>query len=220
MLKELWYVHKTKVLIVVGVFVLFCSLIWSRLYVPVETQAEQQVSFLMEADEEAGEDSLKEMDAETETSLPISEEVLIDIKGAVFQPGVYRMKVGDRVIDAVETAGGFLDDADTRKVNLASLLSDEMVIIVPREGDEEEAEVLIISDNSPAPDSADKKININSASQEELATLTGIGPAKAKAIIGYREEHGLFKSIEEIMKVSGIGDKSFEKLKDEITVAN
>ncbi|WP_339146959.1 MULTISPECIES: helix-hairpin-helix domain-containing protein [unclassified Sutcliffiella] len=219
-MKELWYVHKTKVLIVISVVVLFCFFIWSRLYVPTETQAEQQVSFLMEATEAESEEDLGVNDVEQETSQPINKEVLIDIKGAVFQPGVYKMKSGDRVIDAVEVAGGFLDDADTRKVNLASLLTDEMVIIVPREGDEEEREVLIKPENSSNADSAGGKININSASEEELTALTGVGPAKAKAIIDYRTDHGLYKSIEEIMNVTGIGEKSFEKLKDEITVAN
>jgi competence protein ComEA len=174
----------------------------------------------MEATEAESEEDLGVNDVEQETSQPINKEVLIDIKGAVFQPGVYKMKSGDRVIDAVEVAGGFLDDADTRKVNLASLLTDEMVIIVPREGDEEEREVLIKPENSSNADSAGEKININSASEEELTALTGVGPAKAKAIIDYRTDHGLYKSIEEIMNVTGIGEKSFEKLKDEITVAN
>ncbi|MCG1022306.1 helix-hairpin-helix domain-containing protein [Sutcliffiella horikoshii] len=219
-MKELWYVHKTKVLIVIGVFVLFCFFIWSRLYVPTETQAEQQVSLLMEAAEAEMEEDLEINDGKQESPQPINIEVLIDIKGAVFRPGVYKMKTGDRVIDAVETAGGFLDDADTRKVNLASLLTDEMVIIVPREGDEEVGEVLIKSSNSPETVSAASKVNINSASEAELTTLTGVGPAKAKAIIDYRTDHGLFKSIEEIMNVTGFGEKSFEKLKDEITVAN
>ncbi len=219
-MKELWYVHKSKVLIVVGVFVVFCFFIWSRLYVPAETQAEQQVSYLMEAPDEDKEEAIEDVDVVMDTVHPKSEEVLIDIKGAVFQPGVYRMKEGERVIDAVEKAGGFLEDADTRKVNLASLLSDEMVIIVPHEGEEGEGEVLIISGSSPASDPVGGKININSASQDELTSLTGVGPAKALAIIDYRTDHGLFKTIEEIMNVTGIGEKSFEKIRDEITVAN
>lgn len=219
-MKELWYVHKTKLLIGAGVFVLLCVLIWSRFPIPDQAHTEQQVSFLLDADEVEEIRAPVDTKGEPEVIEMASTELLVDVKGAVFKPGVYKMKPGDRVIDAVETAGGFLNDADTRKVNLASLLSDEMVIIVPQEGEEDEGEVLITTDISETSDPSDGKININSASAVELTALTGIGPAKAEGIIAYRTENGMFKNIEEIMNVTGIGEKSFEKLKDEITVAD
>ncbi|WP_053073727.1 helix-hairpin-helix domain-containing protein [Bacillus sp. LL01] len=223
-MKELWYVHKTKVLVVVVFFVLFCFLIWSKLYDSVETQAEKQVSFLVEPPLEfdINDENMDETEKEMTGEKPVDIELLIDIKGAVLHPGVYRMKSGERIIDAVEQAGGFLEDADTRKVNLAALLTDEMVILVPREGEDLEEAVILQSENNGNDPTAHKegKVNINTASLEELTTLTGVGPAKAKAIIDYRTEHGMFKQVEDIVNVTGIGEKSFEKIRDEITVAN
>ncbi|KMJ60545.1 hypothetical protein AB685_05060 [Bacillus sp. LL01] len=190
----------------------------------METQAEKQVSFLVEPPLEfdINDENMDETEKEMTGEKPVDIELLIDIKGAVLHPGVYRMKSGERIIDAVEQAGGFLEDADTRKVNLAALLTDEMVILVPREGEDLEEAVILQSENNGNDPTAHKegKVNINTASLEELTTLTGVGPAKAKAIIDYRTEHGMFKQVEDIVNVTGIGEKSFEKIRDEITVAN
>lgn len=144
-----------------------------------------------------------------------SNEIVIDIKGAVKQPGVYSMNEGERVIDAIERAGGLLPDAEENQINLAGLLKDEMVIYVAKEGEELTQPVMqsvTINGNE------DGKVRINSATAEDLQKLQGIGPSKASAIIAYRDEHGPFKTVEDLLQVSGIGEKTLENMKDEIVI--
>lgn len=146
----------------------------------------------------------------------VPSQIVIDVKGAVKQPGVYTMMSGERVIDAIEKAGGLLPDAEENQINLAGLLKDEMVIYVPHEG--EEMTELAIQSNGGFSSEDNGKVRINHASAEELQQLQGIGPSKASAIIGYREEHGPFQTVEELTQVSGIGEKTLENIKDQITV--
>ncbi len=158
---------------------------------------------------------------ETEYSLHSSpgmeEKVTVDIKGAVQAPGVYTLSSTDRVIDALERAGGLLEEASTLSVNLAQPLQDGMVIYIPTQ-DELQEGVLSIPTNGPAGGivSNSGKININKATAEELQALPGIGPTRAAAIVRYREEHGPFKSLDEITNVSGIGPKILENIADQI----
>lgn len=220
-MKELWSVHKIKVLISISVLAVISILGWSSLSEGESDTEMQQISFIEEVQGEEMEGNSSEEIEESEEVEVATQEVLIDIKGHVMQPGVYRMKVGDRVIDAVEKAGGFMEGADSDKVNLAALLDDEMVIIVPAEGEEVEGVIMQpVTNDSEHTETSGGLVNINTASEEELTSLTGIGPSKAKAIVDYRSENGLFKKEEDIMQVAGIGQKSFEKLRKEITVAN
>lgn len=151
--------------------------------------------------------------AETIVSVPI----VVDVKGAVLHPGVYSMQQGDRLIDAIYAAGGYLPSADSRVLNHAMKLVDELVIYVPVEGEEplESSSIPMFGINTQQ---GDGKININTADVQQLMTIPGIGPSKAAAIIQYREEHGLFKMPESLMDVSGIGQKTFDKLESQITV--
>lgn len=167
----------------------------------------------------------------------------IDIKGAVVNPGVYEIEEGKKVIDVIQLAGGFSENADSSLINLAKMVSNEMVIIVytteevKKVQEEEIAKVVdnqcicpaikndacLIQEEETKTEEQVKteiknKININIASLEELQTLTGIGESKAEAIIKYREEHGTFQKIEELLEVSGIGEALYEKIKDDITV--
>ena len=122
-------------------------------------------------------------------------------------------------MDLVEKAGGFVAEADLNRVNLAQIVEDQMVIYVPRVGEEQENIPLQAGTGIGAGSSQEsQKVNINTASESELQTLTGIGPSKAATIIQYRTEKGPFKSIEEIKNIGGIGDKTFEKLKDDIEI--
>ncbi|MFC5713457.1 helix-hairpin-helix domain-containing protein [Thalassorhabdus alkalitolerans] len=139
--------------------------------------------------------------------------IKIDIKGEVKASGVYEMEEGKRVIDAIEKAGGLTDEADERHVNLAETLRDEMVIYVPREGEHGEGEYHFGTDNS-----GPTKIRVNYADAMELEAIPGIGPAKAQAIITYREDHGRFSEINDLEKVGGIGPKSIEQMKEYISV--
>ncbi|MGI6686243.1 MAG: helix-hairpin-helix domain-containing protein [Bacillota bacterium] len=148
-------------------------------------------------------------------------EVLVHVAGAVERPGVYTLPEGSRIIDAVELAQP-KTDADLNKINLAKKINDQEMIIVPGFGEEGNESVVHpasigSSSNSPVSAEVGGLININTASQAELETLPGIGPAKAQAIIQYREENGYFSAVEDIQNVSGIGPATFNKLKNLIT---
>ncbi|WP_218843182.1 helix-hairpin-helix domain-containing protein [Sporosarcina sp. JAI121] len=143
--------------------------------------------------------------------------VVVDVKGAVRHPGVYSMHDGDRLIDAINAAGGYLPNADSRMLNHAMKLVDEFVIYVPVEG-EEAVDISTVQMNGTSSQQDDGKININTADEIELMTIPGIGPSKAAAIIQYRTDQGPFQSPEILMEVSGIGQKTFEKLESQIKV--
>ncbi|USK32686.1 helix-hairpin-helix domain-containing protein [Bacillus sp. F19] len=142
--------------------------------------------------------------------------VIVDVKGEVQKPGVYEMKHGERFHHVIEKAGGLTKAADAVQINLAEMLEDGMVVYIPKLG--ETAEDNVQQPASAEVDVGEQQVNLNKATAEELQTLTGIGPAKAEAILSYREEAGGFKTIEDLMNVPGIGEKSFEKLKDSISV--
>lgn len=147
-----------------------------------------------------------------------SETIMVDVKGAVQRPGVYEMKVTDRVQDAIRRAGGLTDAADRNQINLAKKLSDEMVIYLPKKGEQPPQGMAspFVQDGSDAP--GEEKVNINTASEKELENLPGIGPSKAAAIAEYREKNGPFKSVDDLINVSGIGEKSLERIKSQAVV--
>lgn len=153
----------------------------------------------------------------------------VHICGAVAAPGVYVLPQGSRIYQAVEMAGGFLPEADSHFLNLAQPVADGMKITVwtSQEAETAEGQGIEIPGNpsgyqgdgeAAAGLKAKPKVNINTAGKEELMTLRGIGASRAEDIIAYREKHGSFEKIEDIMKVSGIKDAAFEKIKDDITV--
>lgn len=161
------------------------------------------------------------------------ETIFIDIKGEIKYPGVYEMQLDDRVIDAVQMAGGFTDEATTDNVNLSKRLKDETVIIIPsylknydnitiKNDYEIDSNDDIVqseeTENDEKIESSSNLININTASVVELMSLDGIGESKAKAIIEYRDINGDFENILDIKNVSGIGESIYEKIKDNITV--
>jgi len=149
-----------------------------------------------------------------------SGEIRVDIEGAIANPGVYKLFEGAIVEDLINEAGGLSDKVDGAKlaaeVNRAQKLRDGDKIMIPIMG--EVAGAASAPTSSSGGTTVAGKININSASAEQLDTLPGIGPAYAARIIQYRESNGAFSSIEEIKEVSGIGDATFEKIKDLITI--
>ena len=149
----------------------------------------------------------------TEVSTTQETVIFVDIKGAVKNPGVYQMKVGDRVKDALEAAGGLTEEADGQKVNLAKRIEDQMVIVVPKVGEEAEE---IPAGETRKEATKEGKVNINTATVEELKTLKGVGEKKAEAIIEYRKKNGSFQTKEDLMKVRGIGKKLFESFQERI----
>lgn len=142
--------------------------------------------------------------------------------GQVQSPGVYRLAEGSRIADAVEKAGGFTEKADPEWMNLAEKICDGMKIRIP---DREEVQQMklkgfeTVSDGGCNGTGASGKVNINTAGLAELMTLPGIGSAKAEAIRSYREQHGSFRTIEDIMQVPGIKDAAFQKIRDHIMVS-
>ncbi|WP_176713593.1 helix-hairpin-helix domain-containing protein [Pseudobacillus wudalianchiensis] len=149
--------------------------------------------------------------------------LMVDIKGAVASPGIYSLKNGERIHDAIEKAGGFQQEADRTAINLAQKLQDEMVVYVPKNGEEPPAELPAAvppqgSAQGNSPENGGSSININQASAEELQQLPGIGKAKAQAIIEYRETTGAFSKPEDLKNVSGIGEKTFEKMASLVVV--
>ena len=153
------------------------------------------------------------MAEKTEESTTLEAVIFVDIKGEVKKPGVYQMKVGDRVKDALEAAGGLTEEADSQKVNLAKRLEDQMVIVVPKVGEEVEE---IPAGETSKEATKEGKVNINTATVEELKTLKGVGEKKAEAIIEYRKKNGSFQTKEDLMKVRGIGKKLFESFQERI----
>ena len=149
----------------------------------------------------------------TEVSTSQETIIFVDIKGAVKNPGVYQMKAGDRVKDALDAAGGLTDEADSQKVNLAQRVEDQMVIVVPKVGEEATEIPAGVTSKEAAKEG---KVNINTATVEELKTLKGVGEKKAEAIIEYRKKNGSFKTKEDLMKVRGIGKKLFESFQERI----
>jgi competence protein ComEA len=141
--------------------------------------------------------------------------MMADIKGAVVHPGVYIVAEGNRVIDLIALAGGLAEDADSATVNFSMHVADEMVIYIPKKGEEASS---LISPQSGQVASEKRTVNLNTADSSELETLPGIGPAKSAAILEYRNVNGPYKSIEDLKSISGIGDKTFEKLKELISV--
>lgn len=146
--------------------------------------------------------------------------LFVDVSGAVLNPGVYELKCGSRVEDAIRAAGGLAEDADVSVLNRASPLTDGMKILVPRQGEAAQDTVSGAGEAQASSGSiaSTSLVNINTATSAELQTLSGVGPSTAEAIIADREENGLFASTEDLMRVSGIGEKKFAKIKDAICV--
>ncbi|NLO83336.1 MAG: hypothetical protein GX094_09825 [Clostridiales bacterium] len=147
--------------------------------------------------------------------------IKVYITGQVKKPGVIELDEGSRLIDAIELAGGALDNADLKRVNLAVKVKDEGMYYIPEIGEEIDGQNItgmVDSHSAGSSSESGQKININTADEAMLDTLPGIGPSKARSIIEYRNQNGPFQSIEEIKNVPGIGDKTFEQLKDLIAV--
>lgn len=175
-------------------------------------------------------------------------DIYVDIKGEVKKPGVYKLIEGSRVNDLINIAGGLSKNANTRFINLSKVLVDGDVIVIYSNSEIKNAkktETIVVEtpciceeikndaciventsideklndkEDNIIKDPTNEKININTAIEEELETLSGIGDSKAKAIIQYRNENGLFKSIEDLVKVSGISETIFSKIKENITI--
>lgn len=148
----------------------------------------------------------------------VSNQVTVDVKGAVNHPGVYSLPSQSRVTDAIKRAGGLSNLADSKSVNLAQKLQDETVIYVAQKGEkitvveEEKANNIATQGNSKG------KINLNKADLSSLQTISGVGAKRAQDILDYRDSQGSFKTIDDLKNVSGIGEKTLEKLRQDVTL--
>ncbi len=189
--------NKFKNAIALGGFIIVAIII--AFFIPKEEEVEL-------SQEAANEDLIKEVD----------DYIFVYIVGAVHEPGVVKVKSGTRLYEVLELAGGTIDNANLKLVNLASIVRDEQKILIPyiTSGDEQN-----VKENNIGTYMEDNRLlNINTASQSEFQKLTGIGESTARKIIEYREQNGYFKSLEELMNVSGIGKNKFNAIKADITL--
>ena len=157
-----------------------------------------------------------------ETTTMIPQNCYVDIKGEVLRPGVYEFSCESRIQEVIKKAGGFTEEADETKINLAQKISDQMQIIVPNlhskqeggvtEGNSEKGNL----SNTTLSNSKQGTVNINTATLEELQTIKGIGKKKAEAILQYRKEHGAFRTKEDLLQVKGIGKKALEAIESQV----
>ena len=211
-MEELKKILKKNIgIIVIAVFILIGAFLF------LEKQDEQDVQNIFQEEENSVCVNIVENEIIEETK-----EIAIHITGEVKKTGVIYLKEGARVVDAIEQAGGTTKEADISKINLAYALQDGQKLYIPNKKDNKVANHILeyneqdgyIDTNSKK----NKKININTASREELQSLSGIGASIADKIINYRSENGKFKKIEDIKNVNGIGESKYKNIKDSICI--
>ncbi|EGP4755862.1 competence protein ComEA [Enterococcus faecium] len=144
-----------------------------------------------------------------------------DIKGSVKEPGIYSFSSEERVYDVLKRAGGLLEEADSDRINFSAKIEDQQVLYIPAVGEEPPEHLNQSASSEGKQSTADtepSKININTASPSELQQIPGIGSVKAQEIIRFREENGSFQKVEDLQEISGIGEKTVEKLKNFVTI--
>ncbi|WP_258075711.1 helix-hairpin-helix domain-containing protein [Enterococcus faecium] len=144
-----------------------------------------------------------------------------DIKGSVKEPGIYSFSSEERVYDVLKRAGGLLEEADSDRINFSAKIEDQQVLYIPAVGEEPPEHLnqsAFPEGKQSTADTEPSKININTASPSELQQIPGIGSVKAQEIIRFREENGSFQKVEDLQEISGIGEKTVEKLKNFVTI--
>lgn len=205
--------HDKKFLIKVIAGLILLAITFAFYLIKVNTAAK-------DADLEIINSDIEQLEQPTYAAIEEKSMIMVDVAGAVINPSVVALPEGSRIFEAVRKAGGLTEQADTRSTNQAEILVDGQKIYIPTKQELSEeygkADISVFSgqDKTLRP----SLININTADSETLQQLSGVGPATAEKIIDYRNQNGKFTSIEEIKNVSGIGDKTFEKFKNKITV--
>lgn len=237
-----WWERYRRIFLSVGAILLIGSSLWLyQARTTAQTGSESQLPLIAPAyaSEEASpsneDGSSTQIQDEQSPSKPYDRRVkekegtpsfvFIDVKGHVKQPGLYQVEAGKRVADAIAMAGGAKPDADLEQINLAAPLTDGTAIVIPAKGGSQgvssstavSAAYMPSSTTKTAP-SPDESININTATAEQFMSFPGIGEARAKAILQYREEKGSFRSPDELKEIEGIGDKMYDRIKDRIRI--
>ncbi|KRM51841.1 helix-hairpin-helix domain-containing protein [Ligilactobacillus araffinosus] len=220
-LQEFW--EKYRIQIIIGGLVVG---ILGFLFLPgIGGQSNEQQSMNDIRSMSISQRSKKNQAGEIKSLTASTGDVYVDIKGAVLHPGAYQMAAQQRVGDAVQKAGGYTPEADPIQVNLAQKITDQMVIYIPRRGEKIPIVNSISGQNSGTTlnpmvteSNSNGKVNLNTATLEQLKGLTGVGEKKAQKILEYRQQHGQFKSVEELKNVNGFGEKSLATLAEQICV--
>lgn len=211
-LKELLFLHKESIKKAALPIVVVAALLF--FWVNENTEKEQ----IEEVDKPVSEITVQKEDdnlqpQEGETVLEeTSKEIYVDIGGCIYNPGVYKIKEGTRLFQVIEKAGGLTPEADTDSINQAEPVYDGQKILIYSKNQD------MSNDSNQSQLEQKGKVNINTADSLKLQEIPGVGPSTAQKIIDYRESYGRFKSTEDIINVSGIGEKTYEKIKDYITV--
>lgn len=213
--------NKKKTISIALVIVLIIGFI---IYMVINNQNDNEINLEeLVANQNSEENEQVSKEIENNTQEETKKEIVVHVTGEVKKEGVVYLEEGSRVVDAIKKAGGETKAADLSQVNLAYVLQDGQKIYIPNKNEKISA---YISENNGENVKEDNittkkegtKVNINTASLEELDQLPGIGSAIAQRIIDYRSEHGEFKKVEDIQEVKGIGDAKFNEIKDDITV--
>ena len=195
------------------IFFLICLGLYSLFYY-INTGKEE----LIKNDETEIYEEIETIDTSAEENK--KNQIVVEIKGAIKNPNVYWIDEDSIVEDLINKAGGLNEDANINSINRAEKLKNHQLIVIPdnnnNNNENDNVNVNILGSNNN--NLSSNLIDINTADEKELDSLPGVGPSKAKDIISYREKNGGFKSIEDIKNVKGIGESSFEKIKDKITV--
>lgn len=205
--------NKNKRFLITGILCIFMCMVFlgcgskdTKSYVSGNSNSDDSIQ-----NESAGADNTQENVTESQAEQESASELCIYICGEVVNPGVYNLKNGSRIADAIEAAGGFKDGAATQHWNLAELLTDGKMIFIPTEEDASEMLEVYIEE-------AGGNIDINTATVTELTELSGIGQSKAEAIVEYRTKNGNFKSVDDLTNVPGIGESTLNRIRDYIKV--
>lgn len=213
---------KNKKLILIAMAIIFCVGIISFIYFYNQNDTYTGAEIITEQSTLENNDTQTKDSKEEEKQQEEPEEIYIHITGEIKNEGVITLKKGSRIIDAIEKAGGVTENADLSKINLVYILSDGQKLVIPKQNANNN-EPTITSEGgtniiqSEVNDKS-KKININTATQTELETITGVGPSLAGKIIEYRKKNGKFKSKEDVKNVTGIGESKYETIKELIDI--
>jgi competence protein ComEA len=216
---------KYLVIVAVVIFVIACIFVYfsggsGDSSLPEVSKVGSEDSLPDDGDVGGGDDAADAADADI-----VPADIIVDVGGAVVTPGVYTLAFGSRVFEALDAAGGLCKDADVKDINQAAEMADGDKIYIPSEKEVKDGYVSSnpasnggIGEKSENIPGGDSKVNINTADSTGLQALNGVGPATAEKIIDYRNSNGKFTSIEKLKNVSGIGDKTYLKLKDHICI--
>lgn len=218
---------KNKKIIGLAIITIIIFIVSIFLYKQKSSNAFKE-EYMTEIFEEESNDNMEYTETLEEDTTIINEDsidrnkIIVEIKGEVAKPDVYQLEEGSIIKDLIDMAGGVTEEADLSRINRAEELLNHELIIIGNINDETESSVVqnnsTYSSNGNNSDKGSTLININTADLEQLKEITGIGNIKAQSIIDYREANGGFKSLEELKNVDGIGDKTFEKIKEQITL--